>query len=134
MKRIAAVMLSLGFVLLSSAAYAETSDSSTPTGPVRTIKELQAVFNTVTKDVDAVLKEGRKENPKLNGLVTYAFTVEADGKVSECKVASTTANNPKVENAILDIFKKLDFKPASRPEKMTFQFPVQITVDDPKKK
>jgi TonB family protein len=88
---------------------------------------VQAVFNTTKDTVMAAFKERRKEKPALSGTVIYNITVEPDGKVSDSsKMASSTLNDPVLEKQLLDMFKKLDFGKALRPEKFSFQFPVDF--------
>jgi hypothetical protein len=130
MRLIVSSLLTCSIAFITVASHAEEAN---PNAPVRTTKELQAVFNTVSSDITKIIDGKRKENPEVQGLIEYKVTVEADGVVSEVLVDKSTIKDAKMEDAILKLIKKLNFgTPSGRSEKVTFNFPIDIPHKDAK--
>lgn len=63
-----------------------------------------------------------KQNPDLKGKVVVEMTIAASGKVTKCRIVSSTINNPEFEQALLEVIRSFRFRPIPEGE---------ITVQNP---
>lgn len=85
----------------------------------RSPKEIQLVFDRNSGAFYAIFNRAMNEDPNLTaGKIVVALTIEPNGSVSDCKLVSSTFNNPDLERKLIARVRLLNF--GAKPVKTYF--------------
>lgn len=80
------------------------------------------VLNSYRGRITYTYNKFLKQFPGLRGKIVLEITVNASGRVTDCKIVSSSLNNSGLEGEIVDLVKTFQFKPIPEGE-VTFQNP-----------
>ncbi len=107
-RRTATVKSSLG----SGADKSRPGNNGDKLGAGRTLSEIQLVFDRNKAAFYAIFSRAARENPNLGvGKVVVSLTIAASGAVTDCRVVSSSFNDPELEGKIVQRVKLLNFGP-----------------------
>lgn len=66
----------------------------------RSAEAIGAVVNQHTDAIESCYKKEARINPNLKGSISIQFTIKADGKVSNVRIANSSLQNRKVESCV----------------------------------
>ena len=107
-----AVVLCLGMTSVISPAWSLEKDSANARAEVtvpRTVDDVRRVVDKHKGAFYSIFTRAARERPGLRGEIILSFTIEPDGRVSKCDVASSTLYHPELERKIVDRFSAIDF-------------------------
>jgi TonB family protein len=88
------------------------AEAATVEGPLE-VALVEAVVRRNAAQIRYCYERELPAKPELAGRVVVDFTIDADGRVPEARIKSTTLNEATVESCVIQCFKKLRFsKPA----------------------
>jgi hypothetical protein len=68
----------------------------------RTLEEIQLVFDRNKGAITTIYNRAARENPNLGaGKIVISLTIAPNGAVTECKLVSSTFNDPELERKIV---------------------------------
>lgn len=77
--------------------------------PSRTYEEVSLVFDKNKGAIYSLYSRALRQDPTLQGKVVLEITIDATGRVTECKIVSSELNNPDLENKLIARVKLLNF-------------------------
>lgn len=90
----------------------------------RSQEELRIVFEDNKTAFDRIYRAALRQNPTLAGTVLLALTIQPDGVVSECRIASSELNDDGVHRRILAQCRRLQFEARAQVQVANVEFPI----------
>lgn len=75
----------------------------------RSVEDLRKVFDRYGSRLNNPYQRALRDDPNLAGTLTLKLTINPDGSVASCTVASSQLNNPELEAKIVALVKSFDF-------------------------
>ena len=107
---------------LPKATPPEPPKEETPQGTID-IENVKTVIKSYMGRIKICYADGLVKNPDLKGEIKVQFTVGVNGRVTASKIASSTMNDPDVENCILRRFQRMTF-PKPEGGEVTIKYPM----------
>lgn len=92
---------------------------------LRDEREVELVFQKNKGAIYSIYNRALRKDPTLAGKVVIELTIEPDGTVTQCHIASSELNAPKLERKIIARVKLFRFKPG-KVQKMTIKYPIDF--------
>ena len=93
----------------------------------RSRESIAAIAASYRGGIDFIYKKTLRENPLLRGTVTVEFTIAPSGEVTQCKVVSSTVNDPAFETLVVKRILQWKFPPIPGGEKITVTYPLEFS-------
>jgi TonB family protein len=77
--------------------------------------------------IDFVYKKTLRENPLLKGTITVEFTIAPNGEVIQCRVVSSTLNDPAFEELLVKRILQWKFPPLPGVQNATVTYPLEFS-------
>jgi len=108
---IARVGYALGLLALAGGTPAATPDGGAPTGVRGSLDKeiIRRIIRRHVNDVKDCYEQQLATNPTLAGKVMVSFTIAGSGKVIASTVESSTVNDPRVENCIVQAVRRWEY-------------------------
>ncbi|SFF47032.1 outer membrane transport energization protein TonB [Fontimonas thermophila] len=93
----------------------------------RTLEEIQLVFDRNKGAFTAIYNRAARENPNLGaGKIVISLTIAPDGSVTECKLVSSTFNDPELERKIVQRVLLMNFGAKNVPPYTYPNYPIHF--------
>ncbi len=94
--------------------------------PSRTDEEIQILFDRYKAALYRIYNTELRKDPTLRGKMVLRITIEPNGAVSACSVASCNMNAPDFNTQIVERVKKFNFGPKDGVPKTTILYPIDF--------
>ena len=118
------------FTHVESTEVAVLDPEQTPKGksaaPRRTDEEIQLVFDRYKDALYRIYNRELRKNSFLKGKLVLQLTIEPNGKVSKCVVASSDLNSEELEKKIVARVRRFNFGEKQGATSLTILYPIEF--------
>lgn len=93
----------------------------------RTYEAIAQVVDSFKGGISFLYNKSLRENPTLRGTVTVEFIIAASGDVIDCKMVSSSMNNPLFEDALVKRVLQWKFPPVPAGD-VTINYPIVFSI------
>lgn len=92
-----------------ASATANAANAGKASGARRTDENIHIGFQSVHGSLQALYQRALRNNPELQGKVTFRVEIQPDGSVSAAEVVASDLNDPELERKLLAKVRQIDF-------------------------